>query len=68
MQRGDSDRHEDGHIVHEDLGVVCTDPEKDEYDGAEVRSNNTAEITAMIRALRWISSLEGGSKQSHDLL
>ena len=62
VQKGDSDRHEEGHIIHEDLGVVCTDQKKDEYDGAEVRSNNTAEITAMIRALRWISTLEGACK------
>ena len=58
VQRGDSDRHEDGHIVHEDLGVVCAGPRKDGYDGAAVRSSNTVEITAMIRALRWVSTLE----------
>ena len=59
VQKGDSDRHEEGHIVHEDLGVVCIDPKSDEYEGAKVRSNNTAEITAMIRALRWASTAEG---------
>ena len=62
VQRGDSNRHQDGHVVHQDPGVVCTSPTMNQYEGAAVLSNNTAEITAMIRALTWISSLQGASK------
>ena len=59
VQRGDSNRHEEGHVVHQELGLVSIDPHHQEYEGANVRSNNTAEITAMIRALRWASTTDG---------
>jgi ribonuclease HI len=43
-----------GEIVHEFSGRVITNPDSDEFIGAEVGSNNTAELTAMAQALRWV--------------
>ena len=42
-----------GTIIAEDSGTVVTDPNQVGYWGADVESNNTAELTAFIQALRW---------------
>ena len=62
IQRGQNSLHEEGHVVYEESGVVHIDPEHWQYEGADVRSNNTAEITAMIRALRWVSGQAGQNR------
>lgn len=43
-----------GDLVHEDAGPVVTDPEAEGFLGAEVGSNNTAELSAFAQALRWV--------------
>ena len=43
-----------GEIFHEENGRVITDSENVEFIGAEVGSNNTAELTAFAMALRWV--------------
>ena len=43
-----------GKIIFEDSGLVETDLGAENYFGAEVGSNNTAELTAFIYALRWV--------------
>ena len=43
-----------GEISHEFNGIVITDSEHSNFIGAEVGSNNTAELTAFAEALRWI--------------
>ena len=48
-----------GEIFHEFNGRVITDPDDSKFIGAEVGSNNTAELTALAEALRWSLS-EGG--------
>ena len=48
-----------GTIIAEDSGTVVTDPNQVGYWGADVESNNTAELTAFIQALRW-ALMEGG--------
>ena len=42
-----------GEIMHEFNGKVITDFEDEKFIGAEVGSNNTAELTAFAEALRW---------------
>jgi len=51
-----------GEIMHEFSGKVVTNPEDSMFIGAEVGSNNTAELTAMAEALRWALS-EGGESR-----
>ena len=51
-----------GEIFHELNGRVITDPEESKFIGAEVGSNNTAELTAFAEALRWVLS-EGGNSE-----
>ena len=51
-----------GEIFHEFNGRVITDPEESKFIGAEVGSNNTAELTAFAEALRWVLS-EGGDSE-----
>ena len=51
-----------GEIFHEFNGRVITDPDKSKFIGAEVGSNNTAELTAFAEALRWALS-EGGDSE-----
>ncbi|MEK9730759.1 MAG: hypothetical protein VW230_03255, partial [Candidatus Poseidoniales archaeon] len=47
--------------VHEEFsGMVITNPEEDDFIGAEVGSNNTAELSAFAHALRWLL-IEGGT-------
>ena len=48
-----------GEILHEFNGKVVTDSSDSKFIGAEVGSNNTAELTAFAEALRWVLS-EGG--------
>tara|TARA_B100000287_G_scaffold332545_1_gene317583 strand:- start:4078 stop:4629 length:552 start_codon:yes stop_codon:yes gene_type:complete len=43
-----------GDLIHESSGPVITDPESKDWLGAEVGSNNTGELSAMVHALRWI--------------
>lgn len=45
-----------GHLLTELSGEVITDEETGGYLGAEVGSNNTAELSAIAHALRWILS------------
>ena len=51
-----------GEIFHEFNGRVITNPEESKFIGAEVGSNNTAELTAFAEALRWVLS-EGGDSE-----
>ncbi|MEC8670308.1 MAG: RNase H family protein [Candidatus Thermoplasmatota archaeon] len=51
-----------GEIFHEFNGRVITDPDESRFIGAEVGSNNTAELTAFAEALRWVLS-EGGDSE-----
>ena len=48
-----------GTIIEETHGVVQTDPESEAWDGALLASNNTAELTALLEALRWTMQYEG---------
>lgn len=48
-----------GEILHEFHGKVITDGEDDGFIGAEVGSNNTAELSAFAGALRWILLQDG---------
>lgn len=43
-----------GDLMHESSGPVITNTNSDEWLGAEVGSNNTGELSAMVHALRWI--------------
>ena len=43
-----------GEVVHEEAGPVLTDPKAPGFLGAEVGSNNTAELSAFAQALRWL--------------
>ena len=45
-----------GEIFHEFNGRVITNPDESKFIGAEVGSNNTAELTAFAEALRWALS------------
>ncbi len=49
-------------MFHEEGGKVIAQPEDDDWLGAEVGSNNTAELTAMIMGLRWLL-VEGGEEK-----
>ena len=50
-----------GELHHEAAGPVLTDPKSDGYIGAEVGSNNTAELSGFAAALRWLL-MEGGEE------
>ena len=43
-----------GEILEEISGLVITDVTNSDWFGAEVGSNNTAELSAFLQALRWI--------------
>ena len=43
-----------GEIQTEFSGPVSTSPEDDDFIGAEVGSNNTAELSGLFAALRWL--------------
>ena len=49
-----------GEIHQEFSGMVVTEQGADDFIGAEVGSNNTAELSAFAHALRWLL-VEGGS-------
>lgn len=49
-----------GELFHEFSGMVITSSDEHEFIGAEVGSNNTAELTAFAEALRWLL-IEGGT-------
>tara|TARA_B100002051_G_scaffold159876_1_gene151126 strand:+ start:10898 stop:11434 length:537 start_codon:yes stop_codon:yes gene_type:complete len=48
-----------GDVIAERSGPVVTNPSENDYLGAEVGSNNTAELTAIGHAARWILSQPG---------
>ncbi|MBJ32917.1 MAG: hypothetical protein CMB69_02925 [Euryarchaeota archaeon] len=48
-----------GDVIAERSGPVVTNPSENDYLGAEVGSNNTAELTAIAHAARWILSQPG---------
>jgi ribonuclease HI len=50
-----------GNLVYEESGKVITNIESKLFIGAEVGSNNTAELSAIGHALRWLLS-EGSGK------
>lgn len=50
-----------GEIVTEDSGIVITDETWKDFIGAEVGSNNTAELSAIAAALSWLLKQGGGS-------
>ena len=52
----------DGEILHEFHGRVITNAAENGFIGAEVGSNNTAELTAIAEALRWLLK-EGGNEE-----
>ena len=43
-----------GNLIFESNGLVVTSPTKEGYIGAHVGSNNTAELSAVAHALRWV--------------
>jgi len=53
VRRVDIFDHRAGHEIARASGRVITDPDARGYDGAEHGSNQTAELTAAIRALQW---------------
>lgn len=48
-----------GEVIDEQSGLVITDATAESFLGAEVGSNNTAELSAIAHALRWLLA-EGG--------
>lgn len=52
-----------GELHHEAAGMVQTDPDGEEFLGAEVGSNNTAELSGFAAALRWLL-VEGGDESA----
>ena len=52
-----------GEIIHELWGFVKCNPADDEFLGAEVGSNNTAELTGFAMALRWLL-IEGSERDA----
>jgi len=48
-----------GDVIHENSGRVLTDSSDQNWLGAEVGSNNTAELSALAHALRWLLNGEG---------
>ena len=50
-----------GELRHEEAGPVITDPHQEGFIGAEVGSNNTAELSGFAAALRWLL-IEGGEE------
>ena len=52
-----------GEIIEESAGFVVCDVDSQEFIGAEVGSNNTAELTGFAMALRWLL-IEGGQQDA----
>ena len=42
--------------IHSDYGRLCIDRTNAAYGGAEVHTNNTGELTALLEALRWVAT------------
>ena len=55
-------RQGQGEITIEKSGKVITENKSKEFVGAEVGSNNTAELTAIAEALRWLLTEGGGDE------
>ena len=53
--------HDDGEETHSAFGRVITDAGHPLYIGAEIGSNNTAELSAVYNALEWIKSSDATS-------
>ena len=51
-----------GNLIYEENGKVITDRDSDFFLGAKVGSNNTAELSAIAHALRWL--LMGNGKKN----
>lgn len=51
-----------GNLIHEESGKVITEEDSEFFLGAEVGSNNTAELSAIAHALRWL--LMGNDKKN----
>lgn len=49
--------HDGGQVTYEDFGPVVTDRTKPEFIGADVGSNNTAELSAIYFALRFAKGM-----------
>ena len=52
-----------GEIIEESWGHVVCNPTDEDFIGAEVGSNNTAELTAFAMALRWLL-IDGDDKSA----
>ena len=52
-----------GELHHEEAGPVITSPDGEGFIGAEVGSNNTAELSGFAAALRWLL-VEGGDDEA----
>lgn len=52
-----------GEIIEESWGPVVCNPTDEDFIGAEVGSNNTAELTAFAMALRWLL-IDGDDKNA----
>ena len=50
-----------GSLLTESFGQVVTNPDEEGFLGAEVGSNNTAELSAIAHALRWVILEEVGA-------
>ena len=50
-----------GTLLTESFGQVVTNPDEEGFFGAEVGSNNTAELSAIAHALRWVVLEEVGA-------
>lgn len=53
---GDTGDHQSGIVINQGNGRVITDHRHPLYIGAEVGSNNTAELTGIYRALMWCAN------------
>ncbi len=51
-----------GTISEEFYGLVQIDPGSDDWKGALLASNNTAELTALLEGLRWVNQYDGGEE------
>lgn len=51
-----------GSLIEEFAGHVVTEPGAQNFIGAEVGSNNTAELTAIAEALKWLLTEGGGDE------
>ncbi len=54
--RGQTVSHSTGYVVYEAYGPVITNNKQPGWFGAEVGSNNTGELTAILKALQYIES------------